>query len=165
MALLAFDNGSGQSVCQWRLFVLPPGGSLGFGGCSPAPRHVWSGLSWMWLLLMKMYVFVNAVIGLGSRPGQRWFGLCAVLQSETGRIDWPNVPFRTAERHVWRRVIGGVKIFSACHHVLSRARRALFVGAVGFGFALAAGIVPASCSLDVAHQPLVFAAFHGASFE
>lgn len=57
LALLAFANGPGQSVCQWRRFVLPPGGSLGFGGCSPAPRPAWSGLPWMWLLLMKMYGF------------------------------------------------------------------------------------------------------------
>lgn len=57
LALLAFANGPGQSVCQWRRFVLPPGGSLGFGGCSPAPRPVWSGLPLMWLLLMKMYGF------------------------------------------------------------------------------------------------------------
>lgn len=57
LALLAFASGPGQSVCQWRRFVLPPGGSLGFGGCSPAPRPAWSGLPWMWLLLMKMYGF------------------------------------------------------------------------------------------------------------
>lgn len=57
LALLAFANGPGQSVCQWRRFVLPPGGRLGFGGCSPAPRPAWSGLPWMWLLLMKMYGF------------------------------------------------------------------------------------------------------------
>lgn len=57
LALLAFANGSGQSVCQWRRFVLPPGGSLGFGGCSPAPRPAWSGLPLMWLRLMKMYGF------------------------------------------------------------------------------------------------------------
>lgn len=57
LALLAFANGPGQSVCQWRRFVLPPGGSLGFGGCSPAPCPAWSGLPWMWLLLMKMYGF------------------------------------------------------------------------------------------------------------
>lgn len=57
LGLLTFANGPGQSVCQWRRFVLPPGGSLGFGGCSPAPRPAWSGLPWMWLLLMKMYGF------------------------------------------------------------------------------------------------------------
>ena len=57
LALLAFANGSGQSVCQWRRFVLPPGGRLGFGGCSPAPRPAWSGLPLMWLRLMKMYGF------------------------------------------------------------------------------------------------------------
>ena len=57
LALLAFANGSGQSVCQWRRFVLSLGGSLGFGGCSPAPCPAWSGLPWMWLLLMKMYGF------------------------------------------------------------------------------------------------------------
>lgn len=57
LALLAFANGPGQSVCQWRRFVLPLGGSLGFGGCSPAPCPAWSGLPLMWLRLMKMYGF------------------------------------------------------------------------------------------------------------